>query len=96
VKTEEGLAVSTTMLAAPSASMGPPRPQLVPISGELSFGEMNEDLLLEMEVLKTLTPRVGLSPLRSDCSTRRPRSDSLVDFLNGFGEAAPTPGKCTA
>lgn len=80
------------MLAAPLVPMAPPRPQLIPIPGELNFGAMDEDFLQSMELLKSLTPRAA--PLSNGCSTKRPRSDSttsLADFLNGFGDFAPTP-----
>jgi hypothetical protein len=53
---------------------------------------MDEDFLQSMELLKSLTPRAA--PLSNGCFTKRPRSDSttsLADFLNGFGDFAPTP-----
>lgn len=91
VKTE-GLVVSTTMLAPPLVPKAPPRPQLIPIPSELKFGAFDEDFLQSMELLKSLTPRAA--PLSNGCSTKRPRSDSttsLADFLNAFGDFAPTP-----
>lgn len=80
VKTE-GLAMTTT---APLVPMMPRRPQLVRIPSDLELVEMDEDILQSMEFLKTLTPQVSATP----CG--RPRSDSLADFLNGFGDFATT------
>lgn len=85
-----GLAMTTT---APLVPMIPRRPQLVRIPSDLELVEMDEDILQSMEFLKTLTPRVSVTP----CG--RPRSDSLADFLNGFGDFATTPQsrhKCLA
>jgi hypothetical protein len=88
---------SSIITATPQSSqlvpMDPPRPQLIripSIPSDLNSVQMDEDLLQSMELLKTLTPRFGLTPQINDCS-KRPRSDSLADFLNGFGDFPSTP-----